>query len=458
MIIFFGVLTAVFIPILIGWLSLSPFFLKRRMFFWEKVFVSYGLGFGILTLVMFYLSLLEIDFSPAVIVGGSLLVPMVILFFRSWLFPAKANGPSEYKPVASMYTWIEGLLVTFIIIAAGNMVFRTWTMAAEAWDSWAFWGFKAKIFFVEQKVPFAKFADFRNVWGNWDYPQHVPLMGTWIFTWLNTWNDQCSRIIYPLFHCGLAAGVYAFLRRRISRVLSLAAAFFILTLPGLVWTAVGTISEPVLLFYYVLSFVFLLEWEQKEGQGWFILSAIFAGFAVWTKNEGMVYALFNGLVILLTAKQKGFRQIIFDLIVYFLIIGAIIGPWLAQKNILGLENVLINRDILSRVGSVMDMAKRCRVGIDNIAYRIQLISYFNVTGMMFLFVSLINFSKCLRRPYFYFIVNVLCQMVLILVLTVVIPGDMFLYDASPRLLLTAAVIMLIYCAYISGTSAPDSPS
>ena len=239
-------------------------------------------------------------------------------------------------------------MMVLAVCAGADIFFRTMMIAIDVWDSWAVWGFKAKVYFVDRMIPFDKFSLFKTVWGNWDYPHHVPLMETWVFLCLGYWNDWWARAIFPFFHVGLAVCLYYFFQRYSSRVISLSGAFFVLTIPHLSAMTMGTITEPVILFYYILGFTFLLRWHETRRDMFFLLSAIFAGLAAWTKNEGVVYAIFNLMLILFMTNKMAFSKRSFYARYYLGIIGIVIGPWWILKFNLGLKNILVNAGGVSR--------------------------------------------------------------------------------------------------------------
>jgi len=224
------------IPLTLGWGLLSVLMHgKNPFYFFERIFIALGLGWGMITLSMFYMSMMKINFSPVAVVLFAFALFLLVLtlvgfkgqaaFSTFQLFHSgqgispKVKGSNEWRPVAVLLMFLISFTVCFVF-------FRTLTMARDFWDHWAVWGFKSKIYFIHQMIPFEKFSEFRMVWGNWDYPHHVPLMETWIFLWLGYWNDQWSRMIYPLFYLGLLICLYAFFRRTSTRTISLLGIFF----------------------------------------------------------------------------------------------------------------------------------------------------------------------------------------------------------------------------------------
>ena len=72
------------------------------------------------------------------------------------------------------------------------------------------------------------------------------------------------------------------------------------------------------------------------------------GWLPGQKNEGMVYAIFNLMIILLMTNKMAFSKRSFYVGHYLGIVGIIIGPWWILKFNLGLKNILVNAEGVSR--------------------------------------------------------------------------------------------------------------
>lgn len=458
MIHFFTVMAALTVPVLIGWMALWPFFRRTKsLFFLEKISIATGLGLGIVTIAMFHLSVLGSKLSTTV-VTLTVLIPVLIFSVCAKLwFAGKDNSKKDYASVSanSGYPVLNVALLAAIFCAAALLFFRSFIVAYDLWDSWAFWAFKAKIYFIEQRIPFEKFREFSRVWGNWDYPHHLPLMETWVFLWLKEWNDQWSRIVPVLFHVGLCVLAYAFFRKNLNRTISLLGTFFILTLPGLTLMSVGAIGEPILLYYYVASFLFLLEWERSHYRTFFILSAIFSGLAAWTKNEGVVYCLFNILIILFMTRRMSFVRRCSSILSYVLIAGVIIGPWWVVKMSLGLKNSFINTGYLLHHCCTTGAVHAFRQGLDGLFDAAVRFNFFNITWVMFFVLFLLNWRACLKRPFCYFILSIIFQIVVALIFSAIVPIDQYLSDTFYRLLLAPAIFMIMYVILLQQSLSPS---
>jgi hypothetical protein len=446
-------LTSLSIPTLIGKMFLDKVTQGRRhFFFWEGMFISFGLGWGVITLSMFYMSLIRLYFDPAPIALFSLLFCLVILLLPGSRPNDLPCNDAGFKKADRPGTPLALLMMVLAVCAGAGIFFRTMMMIViDEWDSWAVWGFKAKVYFVDRMIPFDKFSLFKTVWGNWDYPHHVPLMETWVFLCLGYWNDWWARAIFPFFHVGLAVCLYYFFQRYSSRVLSLSGVFFVLTIPHLSAMTMGTIAEPVILFYYIFSFTFLLRWHETRRDMFFLLSAIFAGLAAWTKNEGVAYAIFNLMIILLMTNKMAFSKRSFYVGHYLGIVGIIIGPWWILKFNLGLKNILVNAEGVSRglLENIFALGPAFKA-LMAVPFEFE---FYNIAWIMFFLFLIFSWKRWSRAFYRFFLFSILFHLFLALGFSVLDPSEQYLRDAFTRLLLAPTILSMMYVILVQGEGA-----
>ncbi len=434
---------ALLAPMALGWAALTCLPGHKLFYRGEKLFLSFGLGFGMLTLMMFYFSVLKIDFSPLKIFL-SCAVPLVAVL-RLKAIRGEGVSPKGTSRTGEAYFPFDIFLVLLIVVSAAMVFLLNYIYFEDVWDHWAVWGFKAKIYFLHQRIPFERFAEFATVWGNWDYPHHVPLMEAWIMLNLGYWNDQLPRVIYPMFLIGLMLCVFYYCRRYIPRTMSLMAAFWVISLPGLQSRAVGAIPEPILLFYYIVSLALLFRWMETKDRTLFVLSAVFAGLMVWTKNEGIIYGLMNWLVlgIFLYKEKKGLHPAR-AFIIYPLIALAVTAPHLISKFVLGLSNIHINTANLSP-SSLLHNFQHLPAAVYFLFFYFVFFAYFNVIWVAFLIVWIR--SLMLKRPFYqgsYLFFLIALHMLLIIFLRLIDPNIFYLLDAMSRLLLAPAVLAVLH--------------
>lgn len=441
---------SVAIPTGLGWILLNELFGgKKNFLLCEKIVLGYGLGYGCVTICMFYFSLFRIHFSLSV-----LLALLTFLGILAKIY-GRFNSKKEYvvrevMAPAIVHKRISDplsiLLLTFFIVNISLIFFRTVVIEKDIWDSWAFWAFKAKIFFHHRIIPLELFQQFKTVWGNWDYPHHVPLMETWTLLWLGYWNDQLPRMLFPLFYIGISVICLYLLRRYIPLKNALAGACFIVSFPALqIWT-MGTISEPVLLFYYIGSFALLYRWMHEGDGRLLVLSALFIGLAGWTKNEGLMLIMCNTAVLLVfLIKEKGVKAIANRAVWLYLIPPlAIIIPWNIYKKIAEIEHYLFHSGYLQSEKIPVYLVKIGKIG-HLFWYYFSNLKSWNILWMLLISAVVYNLIRQKKNKSGYVLLSIGIQFVVYVFLFMTYPQEkVFVYDAMERLMLGPAILAIIY--------------
>ena len=442
-ILFFSLL----MPLVIGWVLLDCL-TKSSSYFYigEKIFIAFGLGFGLMTITMFYFSLFGIDFDISkIIILNFFPFAAFAIYLKHRRHGLVKNDRSITLTHIGNERWslFEIFLVIFLILNTSLVIVRTLLVEYDIWDGWAVWAFKAKIYFVHHTIPWEKYLEFSKVWGNWDYPHHVPLMEAWILLCLGYWNDQVIRIIFPIFFLGICVCLYYLFRRYTSRQVSLIGSFFISTSTALQTWTIGAITEPIILFYYLMSVVFILRWRVERHQIFIYISAIFAGLADWTKNEGIAYLLFNFILIFFLSPERKNSEKIKTGMHYAVIILIIIGGWLIFRHAMGLENLLINSNRLA-VEQVFSNIPRLKEAILLLFIYFFDFNYFNVIWILFFIFVFLNRRKCLKFPQVDLLTLISFHILLILAIRLLDTTSLFLTDAMGRLLIAPSILSIMY--------------
>jgi len=443
------------VPTILGAVILDIFFMDR-FGFWEKIFLGFGIGFGIFTLEMFYQSLFGIHFNIStfliffLILAGSLLVWKKDVFLSRGSFFSFKTGAAPQV----VNNLLSAFLFFLIALITAKVFLETFFIAIDLWDSWANWSFKAKVYFVEGIIPFDKYKLLATAWGCWDYPHHVPLMEAWIMLFLGYWNDQLPRLIFPIFFSGLVFCSYTFFRRYVHQSAALAGVFFVVSLPALQITTIGTISEPALLFYYMVSVFFLLRWIEEGQLADFILSAVLIGLAGWTKNEGSVYFLFNFFVVLFFLKKSNcdVRHKMFQAVSYGFIFLLIAGPWWVIKMSWGLKNWIVNSDHLTAL-NILANVSGFPVYLSQMA--VCMGAFFFVWPMFLIFFLIDPRENFFSKKYILFMI--LCHMGMILAVACINPREMLLSVNMVRLLLAPSLLAIVYVIMVLGRPSREQP-
>jgi hypothetical protein len=317
----------------IGWNILYFAFLRRSSFHLiESLALSYGLGVGFVTLEMLAFSFFGVSFEL-----GKIIAPWVPLFFINALthfkegMPEMATGQENKKQ--------NNVFLAFLLAATAFQVsftfFRALIRPLESYDAIAIYAIKAKIIYIARSIPADFFGELARIFPHPDYPINIPLAEVMAYLSMGSMNDQLVKLIFPLFFIATLCLVYYAIRRFSTRTYALLFAFLLASIPQFSNYATNGYHDMVLSFYTFGSVLFLLLWfDERSSPGFLILSAIMAGLAGWTKNEGLLYCV-TGSVVLFTFLAANRRNItkkeIYLALMYIGIIIAISSPWAIAK-------------------------------------------------------------------------------------------------------------------------------
>jgi len=162
------------------------------------------------------------------------------------------------------------------------------------WDSWASYGLKAKIFFFEQTIPLEKFSNtqFLVFLRHPFYPINLALNEAFLATIAGVFDGVKIRSIFLFF--GLCSVSFFYLTAKKILANKTRAAFFTAVFaftPAVISHTVGTYagcSDSIFMFYNFVAVITMYWAYLQKSHGYFFLSSIFAGAALWTKFEGFV--------------------------------------------------------------------------------------------------------------------------------------------------------------------------
>jgi hypothetical protein len=366
-IILIKLLLGLLLPLLIGYAVLSLCFKKQtHSSALERFALAWALGTGFLTWLMFCLVMIKVPLTVTNIAIPALLFlgiawPIVIrhgypLFNTADLIKTAKNIFSRPPVDGQINYWLERLLLLAIAGKVGYVFFEALIKPVVAWDAWANWALKAKIFFLDPVPLVSYFGNYRA--GLADYPLHLPLLESWLYTCLGEWNDQLVKIIFPLYFLSLLILFYYVLRRIAPRLNSLLFTFLLSSLPFLVYHATIEYADFPLALYYTFTLFLLYLWAEKSDQGCFFCSSILAGLLPLVKKEGQVDLLIILLLlaVILWSKRSALAEKAKAFISYALFPALLYLPWLIFSKLLRLEGVGVQTPHLISFQVLLDRA------------------------------------------------------------------------------------------------------
>ena len=245
-----------------------------------------ALGMGIVSGIYFVLRIVLLQPPSGVI--GAVAAAFALVAAVAWS-RARHAGPDIPAPRGSAPLW---LWILFGVAAL--MAFLTYIMLHGAaphgeWDAWSIWNLRARFLFRAQEFvsPFSAAIE----WTHPDYPLLVPsvIALLWhaggaestLITGVAGLLFVVSTIAVPLFAVRLLRGPG----------LAVLCALSILSATSLVRIGASLYADVPLAAFIVIAGSFLVYGLETESAGPVFLAGLAAGFAAWTKNEGLLFCI-----------------------------------------------------------------------------------------------------------------------------------------------------------------------
>ena len=233
------------------------------------------------------------------------------------------------------------ILTVLIILNFAMVVFLTIIFPIRFWDAISCWSLKGKAFFIDGIINnFYTAHDYG--FSHPSYPLYLPLIQTWLLSWMGDINENFLKIIFPIFYSSLLFSLYYLFRQRLDKVFSIAFVFIVSFLPIIVDH--GYIEYTNLLFavaMLVSVYFFYLAVVMKGKTTYLIISAIFFSIMALTRSEGLIYVLLFiviNLAFFIYRSLKRYRLVksLLNLLMPLAVFAIFLIPWYLLKLKLGL--------------------------------------------------------------------------------------------------------------------------
>lgn len=274
-------------------LTLAPTLAASRAGRTFALFLGGGLGLGLLSCLHF-LALLAgvapwlplVDLAALALLGGG------------WLRLRRRPGAAQERPPGPIRPWsrgqiaLAGILCLQALAAAAAFLFAFLREPHGRWDAWLIWNMHARFLFragERWREAFAAGLD----WSHWDYPLLLPLAIARGWTYQGGDGVAAPALIafgFLALTAGLLAAALLLLRGRTEGCL---AAMVLLGTPFFLFIGAAQFADVPLAFFFLATLVALTAQSRfPEGRpALLVLAGLAAGFAAWTKNEGLLFAL-----------------------------------------------------------------------------------------------------------------------------------------------------------------------
>ncbi len=203
---------------------------------------------------------------------------------------SKRSGPEfEWAPGPAVLKYLTGLFL--LAVAIGVTVFVVYTMNKPhgEWDAWSIWNLRAR-FFVRGGQFWKDAFTSQLAWSHPDYPLLLPGIVAMLWTLAHTESTAAPIAVAFLFGMGTAGiltGTLGILRGKAQAFIG---GILLIGTVSFVENAANQYADIPLSFAILASLALLcLQDRNPEDLRFSILAGLTAGFAAWTKNEGLMF-------------------------------------------------------------------------------------------------------------------------------------------------------------------------
>ncbi len=317
---------AIFLPALTGFLFVTYVLrMDPEIGFFERLFLGFGIGTGLMTFEMFLIAWAGILFSTliissiqvaSVIVFGYLAQSSGALFRRSSLPSFSIHGSRSMSWADYLRRALLVLLLGWIIVKVLIVSYESYILPVNSFDSWAHWSSGAKFIFYEKGLALDPSNEHYFGAGYLKvqrYPLHVPLLQVWASLCMNEAHESYMKVWSLYYYIAIIGLTYFSVRREASPFLALLAAFFVSSAPLLTYHALIAYADLPLGYYALGSAICFWKYIKRAStgnghgrSGTLVLMGVFSAFGLWTKMEGLFFAFAwaLGLALFLIRKKS----------------------------------------------------------------------------------------------------------------------------------------------------------
>lgn len=249
--------------------------------FLEKSPYSFGLGTAAVAFQLFTYSQAGIGWNYT-----SILLPWIILSIYLSVSKKKQIASNFKMSIAVRFSALQKFL---LLLIAGNFaytLFEAWLRPLYAWDGWAIWLIKSKMFFIDGFVNPDVYAILHD-----SYPFVINLSGTFIYMILGKVDDRAVLLLFYCFYLFLGIAFYNFLKKKFITTSALLFTFLLLSTQNILRHGgrfEAGYADLALGFYIFLSFTLLDRFIKSRKFRDVILCSLFLGATSLIKEEGLV--------------------------------------------------------------------------------------------------------------------------------------------------------------------------
>jgi len=378
-----NLLTVILVPFVFGRLLLSALTGDEQpeIGFLEVSALSFAIGLGGVTILMYLLSWLNIPLTLLNILATLAGISAILIIF---LFKEKSFFIRFKKPKFASLDWQEWLLTGLIFIKIVFVFFSALVKPVIDIDAILYYSIVAKGIFYGQSF----FAPYLQTFIA-SKPPFPYLAQGWTLIGLQQPNDCYLKLFSAILFLCLIIIFYSVLRRSLSRKPSLVFAFFLSTLPLLVYHATTAYADLLITFYFSVAGLYSYLFIKQGQRNHLILALIFCGLTVWAKKAGFILAGIDLFLLFIFLPRPQLKKTI----PYLAIFLVLIAPILAGRMI---DTFGMLNPTLSFEQPQLSLEEKTSAMIPIVGKKLFLYADWHLTWLLFL-AALIFFPKQLAK-------------------------------------------------------------
>lgn len=443
MLLFFGILLVIFF----GYLLCIVFVKEMRLL--ERLGLSFLLGFGVFTLLMFCYSTLGLRITtPSTLLVLAICIIFLFVFLKLSKRRVSLNPVGLIKSFLSFSKLEKIIVLVFAALGAGSLIISTY-FPVYIWDALALYDFRAKI--IAEQGFYTQIV--KNFWYFDGYPLFTSLSHTLVYIFKGS-NPQ---FLYSLMYLSFIFIFYSNLREFADRKISLMATLILATTPTIFDHSTFAYTNLPYTIFLSTGSIYLFTWlVKKKPIGYLILAAVLTGLSTWTRNPEPFWMV--NIFILVFLSMYKFKKYFTPTLIYIICFLTIRGPWkLVNFYQLIDSGAAKTSPVISEVGAyattlfetTFNQARISEVAI--FIYKNVIVSWFPIL-FLFLFCIFINFKDFFKKANTLFLAIIILYFVLLLYGTYIFSFNNSSWSAIPDSARRMAMFFIPLMIFYTGLS------
>lgn len=235
-----------------------------------------------------------------------------------------SHSPSFLSKTFTVFVWLLTFSQLFYAL------FCVLWLTSQYWDTYHFWHFRAKYFFVEGSLGLEDDPAWMFGGEKIHYPIHLPLLKALLCRLAGGWSDSWALGVDLINFVAFLIIVYLFVKRISTHIVATITIYLITSLPLLGIHLSAGFGDLTVAVYLGSAVIFWERWRYWGKMYDLAISGFLIAAAAWTKNDAL--ALYIPVIFIATALAGTWRANK----VYMTAIIVPLLPWFIFKMIMGL--------------------------------------------------------------------------------------------------------------------------